>query len=871
MRITLEPSGYRALMAVWLVALWASPAWAQHKLDWLNWADVHTVPYFGQTGNGPTDSGERPALSVLCDGNNRSGGRGAAGPETGSTIEFHFPEAVRVTELRLAQSDGDAFEITAATGDDGEFDAPVATLKIESKEGQDEQLVIVPVNKTARGLRIVATSGKPIYRKAYPEFREIEIYTNKPVRMAKAEIERGKTRLSTGKEVEFPTFDRRTIEFYPCIDLWMVTHYDMDKMTQEQMDAIGENDGFKRLVQKLKTIDAAGVRVFPETWCCNDKMPWKSGLCLNDGKEALRPLIAALHREGFKSQMFLHAWISPIQDRKNSAPLPWCRWDYPYEQSDFLASKGLADKFKVKYPCIISNPDFRDKWLGIMSEVVDRGIDGVFVLPDEYYYKGHHLPTADCPDCRGRFRERYGFEKMPGREEDTVGYRKWKLFEYERLAEMFNEVAAELKKKNPALELYCNPNLYTPSNMRLEHGIALDRMGAQDNFTGVMVYCGDPKRAAAAFPGKVLQGSIQCLNTFGAKDHSVVFHDYLMDLLMNGCTKINMYRLNYMDAYWPVVIQASKMARLLEQWDLAKSRVAAETCVLLSRASEDWWQVKADVEILDYINRKGGQILYSDIKDLSMVYGKEAKQEQDERVRHFQYERLRGMYSTQYVEDLLKRKGVQYDVRYSERPETLDNLGRYKLVILPFNYSMSVATFAAVKKAVEGGTKLLVYGPPAPTDEYGEPHAQPLLQSLAGHENVTMSDCDLLWDWSAQSVRKENLKLVRKLLASDHYFNANGANVRYWARQVERDAFILCLSNLDLEKGAAPVLGLPLPDGAYNLTLCIPRKQNDTDSVATYEGKVNHQTRIQAKDLKRLSIAMEPGELRLIRVQRQEP
>ena len=167
-----------------------------------------------------------------------------------------------------------------------------------------------------------------------------------------------------------------------------------------------------------------------------------------------------------------------------------------------------------------------------------------------------------------------------------------------------------------------------------------------------------------------------------------------MDLVMNGCTKINMYRLNYMESYWQTVIKTSKMVRLLESWDLLKSKTAAETCVLISRASEDWWQVTADSEVLDYINSKDSTLLFMDPKDLAVVWSKTRKTfKPDARVRHFQYERFRGMYSTQYIENLLKRNGVQYDVRYSEMPKTLDSLSRYKLVILPFSYSMQKETF----------------------------------------------------------------------------------------------------------------------------------------------------------------------------------
>ena len=835
----------------------AEGAWRhQYKLDWLRWADVRSVPYLNDD-----------QLGLLCDGKTATGARGVQGPEIGSTIEFLFPEGVHVVELRVVQQGADVLEVGDPTLDtNGKPAAPLARLEIKDKESQAEQWLVIPVGKSVGGLRLLAVDGLPPYRSSYPLYREVEIYTEKKVEVPKFKPETSRAKLSVGEEVPLPAFDKREIEFTPCVDFWMTG------LQKDVPENFPDSAGFRNLLKQLKDVDATGVRIFPESFCCANKVGWKSKLCPTDGTERMPALIDALHKNGLKSYLFLHAWMSPIQKEGELAPMPFRRWDYPYEQSDFIFSKGLEDKYKVRYPCVISDNDFRDKWLGILSEVVDLGIDGVYVLPDEYYYKGHYLPKTNCPSCQKRFKERYGFDTLPKKVDDSEHYRKWKAFEYERLAEMFNEIAGELKKKKPGLELLCCPNLYQPTNTRMEHGIAIDRMGAQENFTGVQVYCGDPKRAEGAFPDKVRFGSIQTLSTSGARDFPIIYYDYLMDLLMNGCQKINFYRLNYPregKGYWSAVIKGSKMMRLLETWGLLGSASAAETCVLISRASEDWWQVTADSEILDYINSQDSDLLYMDPKDLAVVWSKTRKTfKPDARVRHYQYERFRGMYSTQYVENLLKRNGVQFDIRYSERPETLGNLSRYKLMVLPFSYSMSKATFAALEKAVAAGTKLLIYGQLAPTDEYGENHPEPLLKALLGHANVTHVETDLMWDWSSRSVRQANVELVRKLLASEHYFNPNAAKVRYWARQAADGDFILYLGNLERDRSAQPVLGLPLPAGNYAMTVCVPGKCDcGPAGIATYEGRVGNRAVIPAGNLKRFTIALAPGELKLIRVQ----
>ena len=831
---------------------WAEGWYHQYRLDWTRYADVKAVPYM--------DDAE---LSSLADNDPSTGARGARGPEIGSTIEFHFPDAINVSEIRLVQQGADALEVAVSLDKPGKFETLLAKVEIKEKEHQAEQWITIPVKKTIRGIRLIGIDGKPPYRQSYPLYREIEIYTDKEIKLLPLpKLEAARDQFSQGAELPLPKFERRDIAITPCIDLWMASMI----YGKEALDGFEKSKGFLRLLKQLKDIDAAGVRIFPETYCSRNTMPWKSQLSPNHGNEAMKVLIDALHQHGMKSYIFLHAWISPIQKEGQRAPMPYCRWDYPYEQSDFIFTKGLEDKYKLRYPCVISDNDFREKWLGLMSEVVDRGIDGVYILPDEYYYKGHYLPKTDCANCTKRFKQRYGYDGLPKKAADTEHYRKWKTFEYQRLAEMFNDIAGELKKKKPDLELLCCPNLYASSNTRMEHGIAMDFMGAQENFTGVQVYAGDPKRAEGAFPDKVRFGSVQTLGTSSARDFPIVFYDYFMDLVMNGCTKINMYRLNYMESYWQTVIKTSKMVRLLESWDLLKSKTAAETCVLISRASEDWWQVTADSEVLDYINSKDSTLLFMDPKDLAVVWSKTRKTfKPDARVRHFQYERFRGMYSTQYIENLLKRNGVQYDVRYSEMPKTLDSLSRYKLVILPFSYSMQKETFEALKKAVNAGTKLLIYEHLAPTDQFGEKYPEPLLKSLLGHPIVTHVMTDLMKEWSSKTVRAENLSLVRRLLDSGHYFNRNGADVRYWARKVADGNYILYLGNMERVRSAQPVVGLSLPDGNYSITVC-SSEDGGKEGIAIREGLMNRSPSAPGKKLGRFNVGLRPGEVKLIRM-----
>ena len=848
---------WMALVCLWIgvTAVQAETrTWhARYKLDWINQAEVKSLPYMLDR-----------ELRALSDGDPKTGARGASGPEIGSTVEFHFSDEIEVTEVRFIQQGATEIEIAGGKEDARGFGIPVARLKLSPEADQQEQWLTVPVHKSIQRLRLTALDGKPPYRRSYPQYYEIEIYTDRKVQSAaKPKAETSRIKLELGPELNLPESNSKKIGITPCVDLWMAGLV----FGKEKLEGFEKSPGFQRLLRQLRELDATGVRIFPETYNSRDKLPWVSKLGPHVGSEAMGTLINALHQHGLKSYIFMHAWITPLQKDGQRAPMPYCRWDYPYEQSDFIFTKGLEDKYKVRYPCIISESHFQTSWLGLLSEAVERGIDGVYVLPDEYYYKGHYLPKTKCAHCTELFRARFGHEKLPEKAADTDHYRKWKTFEYTRLAEMFNEIAGKLKEQKSDLELLCCPNLYFPSNTRMEHGIAADIMGAQKNFTGVQVYSGDPKRAEGAFPDRVRFGSVQTLGTSGAKDFPIIFQDYFMELLMNGCTKINMYRLNYMEPYWKTVIKTTRMARLLEAWGLCESKSAAETCVLISRASEDWWQVSADTKILDYINSKDSDLLFMDPKDLAVVWSKTRKTfTPDARVRHYQYERFRGMYSNQYVEQMLKRNGVQYDVRYSERPETLQNIGRYKLLILPFSYSMSKVAFEAIRTAVEAGTKLLIYEHLAPVDEYGTKHPKPLLKALIGHDHVTHIKSNLMKDWSSKKVKLQYLSLVRRLLNSDQVFHSHGADVRYWLRKMNEKDYILYLGNMERLKSANPLVGLGLPDGDYSITVC-SSFEGTRNSIAIHSGIVSRKAVVRASSLKKFNVDLGPGEIKLLKIQ----
>ncbi|MCM8828897.1 MAG: hypothetical protein NC902_06395, partial [Candidatus Omnitrophica bacterium] len=400
-----------------------------YKLDWYNWAEVRTAPYMLN-------------IDYLTDADTKTVSKFLGGPEIGGWIEWLFPFPVTVNFIKFTQSGADSFILLCDETGKYLFNKVVEGKKVE----ESEAWTIIHVNKKIYGLKLVALSGKAGYRSPYPIFGEIEIYAKERILPKKTIEERGKKILIKKDIIGWPELTKKNIKFIPCVDLWMAGINPGDKMP-ENVDEISENKGFQSMIKKLQEIDAQGVRIFLETYCCNNKMPWKSQLAQNYGRDTLRGFIEALHKKNFIASIFLHAWISPMQSVERMLPMPDRRWDYPYEQSDLVASKGLYPGYEPnRYPCIISEDDFKTKWFGLLKEVVERGIDEVYVMPDEYYFKGHNLEIVNCPSCEREFKKRYGYDGLPKvgkggdikrgsspdprKAIDTEQYRKWKLFEY---------------------------------------------------------------------------------------------------------------------------------------------------------------------------------------------------------------------------------------------------------------------------------------------------------------------------------------------------------------------------------------------------------------------------------------------------------
>ena len=854
----------------------ADPAWGT-PLSWAEFSEISSLP--GMQG-----------IAYLNDGDNIKSGLWCPGSEGAGELTIQFPKPLDITVFRFQQRGNGASKYRLMADIDGKGN--YSTLIKEQKDPKPifKTFITIPVNRKVFGLKFIALEGNAGYRKPFPTLTEIEIFSKKKANFPKTKVVNSKNNLKTSAAKSLPEFKRREIDIRLCIDTW---HAGIPR--KKDATELEKSKTFQEMLKRFKDADANSARLFIETACCDNEMPWKSEkLWPGHGFDQLAPLCKALHKNNIKLYLFSHAWMSPFQQRGKRAKMPYCRWNYPYEQSDRLV--GVMDQYKVTYPCVICDNGFRDKWLELLKGAIEQGADGVYVTPDEYYFKGHNLSRANCPDCTAEFKKMFGYDSIPkgaalsskkvgatiavtrGKVEDSEKYRKWKLFEYRKISELFHYVSAELKKYKPSAQLVMSDNKITEDLQgRLEHNMCLDMMENDPNSDLAQVYgnavldkvgriAAYARRIAAAAGNKdKLLASIQWLGVQDTNpDYSIQLFGYALPQIMLGARAYENYRLNYMydKGWWPNAIECHKMIRLLEQWGIRESDTPDTTCLLLSRASEDWWRTKLEGLCGD---QPGSDVSFNLLyagDDINKVATKTAVSERD---RVFKMDALRGVGSKLAMESILCEAGIPYKVAFTDRMDNLDNLKRFKLLIMPFSYSISEKALKKITEAVNTGTKLIIFNQLGSVNEFGNPNKEPLLKQLIANKNVTYIKDNLAAVGNAAVKRAEYVKMMDKiLLPCGYYFNSNGAPIEYIVSCLpKKQGYLIYLGNWSTKKGelAKPVISLPFENAKYKAE--VYSSSTKTLNDLTMAGKSGA---FDGKALKSFSVDLAPGEVKLIHI-----
>ncbi len=770
-------------------------------------------------------------ISRLIDGDEATTASFRSGVTLPGTIRIDLGEAVEVSAVRLRQTSiwTPRFRLRADTTGDGEGDKTLAVVN-----GQPNGWQTVPVPPAlCHGILLQALEIQGGWEQSAPALGEFEIYATAeaakalPAAAPAAQPDPSLPRLVVGEpvEVSWPpaprSADARVLRLITT-DLWMfgITGGEDDL---PQMP-LAEYPRFVETLRDIKEMGADGTLLFIEA-----KM------------EAFWP---SINFRSFTNQHFWEARAKaalPTAGNETPAPLdPPNLTDLP-SQRDLLrefVEAMHANELQVhviflgRFPACHVGPKENDVFRTLCEEVVARGVDGISLTWDEAYLglphpEGEKRP-ADDP-VRAAFHERFGPEASLPKDiwQRSVDYKRWVVYSYEQHARRLGGYAEAVRAINPdCVTLTVIGSHPISCNNRITYGLAYDVLGQ----LGGIDYLGSDY-----LPRETRLFAAANVPRFGAMENFVPrsVREGIVSVLQ-GARMVSYYRYNYIE------MQKSRDHRVREfafmdalmRCGVTRARSVGDVACLISRASEDWWD-----------NDHGTNWLAGN---------PEAK---------------RGFWSHRAVNQALGEGGFAFDLYYLDRPETLDDLSRHALILLPFPYAIGEEAVAAIEKAHAAGSKVLILQREGEVGPYGAANDPPALRRLieAGREDgsVRLLDRDLLaWETERDFPRafaaevdtllgeRRQLRLATPGNAIGSYLFTDGGDKRY-----------LLLVNWRDE--ARPVeVGLRMPPTEYHLLSV------SSDSPREPKAGVHAGNRAwSAADLARFVVELTPGEVRLLSVQ----
>jgi hypothetical protein len=184
-------------------------------------------------------------------------------------------------------------------------------------------------------------------------------------------------------------------------------------------------------------------------------------------------------------------------------------------------------------------------------------------------------------------------------------------------------------------------------------------------------------------------------------------------------------------------------------------------------------------------------------------------------------EAMRGWFADEWVNDrLLLRNGYSYDWYFADNPAHLEQLAGYKLLLLPFAYSLSDAAAAKVKEAAAKGTKVVLFGTLGETDEWGVRRKAPALKDLADSGQAVVIPDDILESAGDDAFMAKLLALIDTTLGDKAACKVNRYGKRVDAALLAKGDWERFLFLINWEETPATVdLSLAVPDAAYTVMM----------------------------------------------------
>jgi hypothetical protein len=736
---------------------------------------------------------EPPSMNpkALADGNIESAAVHYQGAARGGINRFLLPRALPIKALKLHLNGAAGGYVVRGDADgDGRCEKTIMrTSGLEGLKGwKSHQLLGEPL--AAIEIQARQGSGAWGFRQCHPFATEVQILVPKDAipeaELKQASVNRYEYPLAGG----VPTIATEPAPFQVpkakgkfrkqvCADLWMWgIHYTKDtKKGTWTKEKIRASKGFQESAAVVKDMGVDTVFIDLTNSTCWDLMPWPSKVCHGTEDNILKALIDALHEEGLKVI---------TETLHNFTPFEPIKWHYPCEET----SRYPAMK---QFPSILYGGHVRDNWQTIYEEQVEAGADGVCLASDEFYYRGHFLETLPEDDAQRRDYERVYGHKVPAKEADTLEYRQWVAHTHDGLAGLFGYWNETLKKKHP--NLYTCSVFMQPvqrSNLYGE-GVPFDlvgmRAGVDEIGSDYMEPWGIKMLSAANGWRKVSQ---LFWGWHAADEPPVLLYARPLWMLMYGGGSCNYWRFYQLkeSGHWQSVKKGYAMADDLEALGVWDARPPRAIAVVSSRRSWDWWQVRA-------------------------FYGKLERPTDDRAIAA-----ARGWFADELVNDkLLLQNGYPYDWYFMDNPAHLEQLAGYKVILLPFAYSMSDAAAAKIREAAQSA-KIILFGSLGETDEWGRPRATPALKDLIESGKATLVEGDILEAGGDDAYMEKVLALVDAALGNEHPLKVSRYGKKVDATLLakgDRERFLF-LINWE-ERPATVDLSVAVPDASYTVLM----------------------------------------------------
>ncbi|OGV35712.1 MAG: hypothetical protein A2020_04180 [Lentisphaerae bacterium GWF2_45_14] len=577
---------------------------------------------------------------------------------------------------------------------------------------------------------------------------------------------------------------------------------------------------------------------------------WPSKIAISYTKgNIMKDFCEAMHKNGFK----VIASFGP-----NRLPFSAKKGYFPMSQGDFHEDNE-------KWPCIISDDYVKEGLAEIYREIIDSGADGVILGGDEFGCEGHRLRNVSTKDsCHEKFKKRFGYESLPSDVVNEENFRKWKIFEYEGIANLFKYWRDAVKEKNPDATVAC---LLIPwpfcFNNRMWSGLAYDIIGqtADMDYIATDYYCPEStiKRLIGANKNRKAGFTLATgkFNPYGPFERAIRIFGPTLTVIGQGgkdVKAIDFFHLwNIADLKKGKLLPGGEaLAELmplierLEEKGIAESSPPKKIALLYSRASEDWWQLNHEYQqpASPYLLEKYG-------KDHPMAsYKKIEAAVLQEQVQGYIYQKA--------LMEFLFHNAYPYDLFYLDDERTMSNLSEYSLIIMPFPYSVSRDALRQLEIAKAKGSKILIVARKGEVDQFGNPYKEPVLNSLLNKEGVGFIDLNLNKCSGYEDVWSILKKETDLLLGKNRpvNFNNNRFDVDLMCLEKnEEEKFLILINNeqkcVDIELGV-----LLSPSKLY--------KVESIDFTGERETSINGKSIFRSEELKYFKFNLAPEAIKIL-------